>query len=49
MVPFSFRQPPVKVAGDENTIMAIVAPHRGEAQSEALANGDWRRRKAPDT
>ncbi len=29
MVPFAFSSDPVKVAGDETTIIAIVAPHRG--------------------
>jgi hypothetical protein len=38
--PVFFSSAPVKVAGDERTIMAIVAPHRGETlSSEALREG----------
>jgi hypothetical protein len=37
--PVFFSSSPVKVAGDENTIIAIVAPYRGEAQSEAVREG----------
>jgi hypothetical protein len=33
--PVFFSSAPVKVAGDERTIMAIVAPHRGETNHPA--------------
>jgi hypothetical protein len=44
--PVFFSSTPVKVAGDERTIIAIVAPHRSETQSsEALAKEE----RPPDT
>jgi hypothetical protein len=33
--PVFFSSAPVKVAGDERTLMAIVAPHRGETNHPA--------------
>ncbi len=43
MVPFSFPPPPVKVAGDERTIMAIIAPHRSATNRPAnISSGSER-------
>jgi hypothetical protein len=39
--PVFFSSAPVKVAGDERTIMAIVAPHRGETNRPADLPSRW--------